>query len=159
MSKARIPTQRSRAKAQEHPRNIPGTPRAPWRHRGHRTKSLKHVRQQGGPKAASGGGSTPIGGAEERENSAQLLQRFVQLAGAGNADIVVIPTASQMRSTGPRCELIATALRRAGITFSDEPDEHAAALALLAWAQPGDVVVLPVHTAAVRERLAVFLER
>jgi uncharacterized protein (UPF0276 family) len=28
-----------------------------------------------------------------------------------------------------------------------------AAHALLQWAQPGDVVVLPVHTAAVRERL------
>ena len=33
------------------------------------------------------------------------------------------------------------------------PDEEAAALELLAWAQPGDVIVLPVHTAAVRARL------
>ncbi len=48
----------------------------------------------------------PIGGAEEKENSAQILKRFVQLAGGRDADIVVIPTASQLRSTGPRYERI-----------------------------------------------------
>ena len=32
-------------------------------------------------------------------------------------------------------------------------DEEAAAHQLLAWAQPGDVIVLPVHTAAVRAAL------
>ena len=48
----------------------------------------------------------PIGGAEEKENSQQVLKRFVQLAGGRNADIVVIPTASQLRSTGPRYERI-----------------------------------------------------
>jgi UDP-N-acetylmuramyl tripeptide synthase len=37
--------------------------------------------------------------------------------------------------------------------LAHQPDEEAAARALLDWAQPGDVVVLPVHTAAVRERL------
>jgi cyanophycinase len=48
----------------------------------------------------------PIGGAEEKENSPQVLKRFVQLAGGRNADIVVIPTASQLLSTGPRYERI-----------------------------------------------------
>ena len=51
----------------------------------------------------------PIGGAEEKENAPQILRRFVQLAaqaGGGQADIVVIPTASQLRSTGPRYERI-----------------------------------------------------
>ena len=48
----------------------------------------------------------PIGGAEEKENSPQILKRFVQLAGGRDADIVVIPTASQLRSTGPRYERI-----------------------------------------------------
>jgi cyanophycinase len=48
----------------------------------------------------------PIGGAEEKESSPQILQRFVQLAGGDHADIVVIPTASQLRSTGPRYERI-----------------------------------------------------
>src|ERR1700683_351569 len=46
----------------------------------------------------------PIGGAEEKEGSTQILSRFVQLAGGDDADIVVIPTASMLRSRGPRYE-------------------------------------------------------
>ncbi len=51
----------------------------------------------------------PIGGAEEKENSPSILRRFVSLAreaGGDAADIVVIPTASQLASTGPRYERI-----------------------------------------------------
>jgi cyanophycinase len=48
----------------------------------------------------------PIGGAEEKENSPVILQRFVRLAGGDGADIVVIPTASQLRETGARYERI-----------------------------------------------------
>ena len=48
----------------------------------------------------------PIGGAEEKDNSPQILRRFVQLCGGDNADIVVIPTASRVRDTGPRYERI-----------------------------------------------------
>ena len=48
----------------------------------------------------------PIGGAEEKENSPQILRRFVQLCGGDNADIVVIPTASRVANTGPRYERI-----------------------------------------------------
>lgn len=55
---------------------------------------------------ATRGWIIPIGGAEEKENSPQILRRFVELAGGRNADIVVIPTASQLASTGPRYERI-----------------------------------------------------
>lgn len=48
----------------------------------------------------------PIGGAEEKENSPEILKRFIDLAGGASADIVVIPTASQLRDTGPRYERI-----------------------------------------------------
>src|SRR5580658_9476158 len=48
----------------------------------------------------------PIGGAEEKEGSTQILSRFVQLAGGDDADIVIIPTASMLRSAGPRYERI-----------------------------------------------------
>lgn len=44
----------------------------------------------------------PIGGAEEKENDADILQRFVSLCGGGDADIVVIPTASKLPDTGER---------------------------------------------------------
>jgi cyanophycinase len=46
----------------------------------------------------------PIGGAEEKEGSTQILSRFVELAGGEDADIVIIPTASMLRSAGPRYE-------------------------------------------------------
>jgi cyanophycinase len=46
----------------------------------------------------------PIGGAENKENSPQILKRFVAIAGGDGARIVVIPTASQLRDTGARYE-------------------------------------------------------
>jgi cyanophycinase len=58
------------------------------------------------PKGKQRGWIIPIGGAEEKENSPQILRRFVQLAGGDGADIVVIPTASQLAGTGPRYERI-----------------------------------------------------
>ena len=48
----------------------------------------------------------PIGGAEEKENSPLILQRFVDLCGGDNADLVVIPTASRVDDTGARYERI-----------------------------------------------------
>ncbi len=48
----------------------------------------------------------PIGGAEEKENSPVILQRFVDLCGGRDANIVVIPTASRMADTGSRYEKI-----------------------------------------------------
>ena len=48
----------------------------------------------------------PIGGAEDKDDSPEILRRFVELAGGGRADIVVIPTASLMRDTASRYERI-----------------------------------------------------
>ena len=61
----------------------------------------------------------PIGGAEEKENAPQILKRFLRLAGGDQADIVVIPTASQLRSTGPRYERIFGDLGAARVTAID----------------------------------------
>ena len=64
----------------------------------------------------------PIGGAEEKENASAILRRFVQLAqeaGGGQADIVVIPTASQLQATGPRYEGIFGDLGAARVTALD----------------------------------------
>ena len=60
-----------------------------------------------------------IGGAEEKENSPQILRRFVALAGGDGADIVVIPTASQLASTGPRYERIFAELGAERVTSLD----------------------------------------
>ena len=64
----------------------------------------------------------PIGGAEEKENAPAILRRFVQLAqeaGGGQADIVVIPTASRLLATGPRYEVIFGDLGAARVTALD----------------------------------------
>jgi cyanophycinase len=53
---------------------------------------------------ATRGWIIPIGGAEEKENSPEILARFVKLCGGADADIVVIPTASRMADTGSRYE-------------------------------------------------------
>ena len=44
----------------------------------------------------------PIGGAEDKDTNPRILQRFVELSGGDQADIVVIPTASKLAGTGPR---------------------------------------------------------
>ncbi len=46
----------------------------------------------------------PIGGAEEKFNNPEILQRFVDLCGGRNAEIAIIPTASQRADTGRRYE-------------------------------------------------------
>ncbi len=61
----------------------------------------------------------PIGGAEEKENAPQILRRFVQLCGGDNADIVVVPTASQVSDTGARYERIFGDLGAGRVTALD----------------------------------------
>ena len=61
----------------------------------------------------------PIGGAEEKENSPEILKRFVSLCGGEDADIVVIPTASQMSDTGQRYERLFRELGAANVTSMD----------------------------------------
>ena len=43
----------------------------------------------------------PIGGGEDRQREMSIHTKFVELSGGENADIVVVPTASQLDSTGP----------------------------------------------------------
>ncbi len=71
-----------------------------------------------------------------------------------------LPLMLRGRAPGEVPALIHAALQQAGLPaerIADEPDEEAAARALLRWARPGDVVVLPVHTSAVRQALAAAL--
>jgi cyanophycinase len=48
----------------------------------------------------------PVGGAEEKEGRAEILRRFVALAGGEEARIAVIPTASVLESTGRKYEAL-----------------------------------------------------
>jgi cyanophycinase len=60
-----------------------------------------------------------IGGAENKENDRRILERFVRVSGGGDADIVVIPTASRMHETGPRYEQIFSEIGAARVTVMD----------------------------------------
>lgn len=44
----------------------------------------------------------PVGGAEKKTADMPILERFVQVAGGGDARVVVIPTASELEDTGAR---------------------------------------------------------
>jgi cyanophycinase len=64
----------------------------------------------------------PIGGAEEKENNPEILERFVTLCGsgrAGDANIVVIPTASKLADTGQRYERIFAGLGAGNVEAMD----------------------------------------
>ncbi|MBN8728068.1 MAG: cyanophycinase [Xanthomonadales bacterium] len=61
----------------------------------------------------------PIGGAEHKEHDARILGRFVELCGGSEADIVVIPTASQLADTGTRYERIFSELGAGRVTALD----------------------------------------
>lgn len=46
----------------------------------------------------------PVGGAEDKEGRAEILRRFLATAGGAEGRIAIIPTASQLESTGKRYE-------------------------------------------------------
>jgi cyanophycinase len=62
------------------------------------------------PEGETRGWIVPIGGAENKENDREILERFVTVSGGETANIVVIPTASRVNETGPRYEKIFTDL-------------------------------------------------
>jgi cyanophycinase len=54
------------------------------------------------PEGEVRGWIVPIGGAEAKDDSPLILDRFLQLSGGRDAQIGVIPAASQLSDTGPR---------------------------------------------------------
>src|SRR5690606_22998626 len=51
---------------------------------------------------AQRGWIVPIGGAEDKENDARVLRRFLELCGGEDAEIAVIPTASRLNDAWDR---------------------------------------------------------
>jgi len=71
------------------------------------------------PHGGTRGWLVPIGGAENKENDRDILERFLRVSGGQNANIVVIPTASRMHETGPRYERIFGDLGAARVAVTD----------------------------------------
>ncbi|MDX1516925.1 MAG: cyanophycinase [Woeseiaceae bacterium] len=63
-------------------------------------------------KAGARGYIIPIGGAEEKLNNPQILDRFVELCGGKKSRISIIPTASELADTGRNYEKL---FRRLGV--------------------------------------------
>ena len=59
----------------------------------------------------------PIGGAEDRSHDRLIHRRFVELSGGDGADIVVIPTASELETTGNDYNRIFRDLGAASVDF------------------------------------------
>lgn len=98
-----------------------------------------------------------LGQAGNRDDEA--IGELARMAVRFSPDRVVIKELPRMlrgRSFGEVPRLIESALRHAGLPADRiycEPDEEAAARHLLSGAQAGEVIVLPVHTREVRERI------
>ena len=75
------------------------------------------------PEGGTRGWIVPIGGGEEKEHNPRILQRFVEICGGAEADIVILPTASRLADTGARYEKIFSGLG-AGRVESVDFDER-----------------------------------
>lgn len=71
------------------------------------------------PDGEERGWIVPIGGAEEKLSDPKILQRFVDLCGGKDANIVVIPTASRLPETGPGYEKLFTELGAGQVSVMD----------------------------------------
>jgi cyanophycinase len=71
------------------------------------------------PEGETRGWIVPIGGAEDKESDPRILQRFVDLCGGDQAQILVIPTASRMADTGARYERVFGELGAGRVTVMD----------------------------------------
>jgi cyanophycinase len=69
-----------------------------------------------GPDNLSRGYIVPIGGAEDKVGPEEILKRFVQVCGGRGAHIAVVPTASELRSTGRRYEELFKSLRASRVS-------------------------------------------
>jgi cyanophycin synthetase len=111
-----------------------------------------------GASSSTGSLSLLLGQAGNRSD-AEIAALARAAAAARPAHIVIkeLPQMRRGRAAGEVSALLQAALRAAGVPverLTQEPDELSAAQRLLEAATPGDVVVLPVHTAAVRRALA-----
>ncbi len=87
------------------------------------------------PEGQQRGFIVPIGGAEDKLGDEAILKRFVQVCGRRDAHIAVLPTASELRSTGRRYEALFRDLRASKVwvlPFEDRKQcEDAEELAVL----------------------------
>jgi cyanophycin synthetase len=103
-----------------------------------------------------------LGQAGNREDAE--IRELAQVAATFAPDRIVLKDLAAMlrgRAPGEVPALLHATLREAGVPPAALQlclDEEAAARALLAWARPGDVVVLPLHGPAARDTIVALLD-
>ena len=75
------------------------------------------------PPGSARGYIIAVGGAERKDQNPTILERFVEIAGGSQAEILVIPTASELEDTGPQYERLFEELG-AGIVGSLQIDDR-----------------------------------
>ena len=71
------------------------------------------------PEGEQRGWIVPIGGAEDKDNGARILRRFLDLCGGKGAEIAVIPTASRLNETGDRYEQLFSEMGAGNVSVLD----------------------------------------
>ena len=93
------------------------------------------------------------------------MERLARVAVAANPDLVVVKELAgyrRGRGEGEVPTILRKALHDAGLpdtAIREQPDELAAARTALAWARPGDVLVLPLHSHTGRRDVLALLHR
>ena len=93
------------------------------------------------------------------------MEQLAQVAVAAQPDLVVVKELAgyrRGRGEGEVPAILRRALQKAGLADSlirEQADELAGARAALAWARPGDVLVLPLHSLAGRTAVLALLDR
>ena len=104
-----------------------------------------------------------LGQAGNREDAD--MERLARVAVAAQPDLVVIKELAgyrRGRSEGEVPTILRRALQEAGLpdtAIREQPDELAATRTALAWARPGDVLALPLHSRSGRTDVLALLDR
>jgi UDP-N-acetylmuramyl tripeptide synthase len=104
-----------------------------------------------------------LGQAGNREDAD--LHRLASVAAAARPDLVIVKELAgylRGRGTGEVPAILTRALERAGVAraaIADAPDEISAVRQALAWARPGDALLLAVHTREGRSAALELIER
>jgi cyanophycin synthetase len=143
-----------------------------WRHRdatvivdyAHNVDGLRGLLEVAASKRAAGARLALLLGQAGNRRDAQIRELAEVVADFAPARVVLKDIEGFMRgrAAGEVATLLRDALQARGVapdTIDVQLDEVAAARALLAWARPGDVVVLPLHATAARDAIVAELQR
>lgn len=134
-----------------------------WLDYAHNPDGLRGLLDVVGVAQRRGGFGLLLGQAGDRSDDD--IRELARVAASHRPDHVVLkdmPAFMRGRAPGEVAAVLRAALAKAGVDGvapGHAEDEQQGARALLAWARPGDVLVLPVHAKAARVEVSTLLDR